>query len=71
MRPLVSGEPRDAVQHAERLDRPRSLDGAHVLGVPAEILEQNGAVSEPVVLAMAEGVLKANKPFFFFFFLPS
>lgn len=32
---------------------------ANVLGVPAEVLEQHGAVSEPVVLAMAEGVLKA------------
>lgn len=32
---------------------------AKVLGVPEEILAQHGAVSEPVVLAMAEGVLKA------------
>jgi len=32
---------------------------AKLLGVKPEILEQHGAVSEPVVLAMAEGVLKA------------
>jgi nicotinamide-nucleotide amidase len=30
----------------------------NVLGVPQEILEKHGAVSEPVVLAMAENVLK-------------
>ena len=30
-----------------------------LLGVPDTVLEQHGAVSEPVVLAMAEGVLKA------------
>ncbi|XXJ21287.1 CinA family protein [Desulfovibrio caledoniensis] len=29
-----------------------------LLGVPADILEQHGAVSEPVVLAMAKGVLE-------------
>ncbi|MGE4423910.1 MAG: CinA family protein [Pseudodesulfovibrio sp.] len=29
-----------------------------LLGVPADTLEQHGAVSEPVVLAMAQGVLK-------------
>ena len=32
---------------------------ARLLGVPPEVLERHGAVSEPVVLAMAEGVLKA------------
>jgi len=32
---------------------------ARLLGVPSEVLEEHGAVSEPVVLAMAEGVLKA------------
>jgi nicotinamide-nucleotide amidase len=31
----------------------------NLLGVPADILEQHGAVSEPVVLAMAQGALKA------------
>lgn len=31
---------------------------ANLLGVPGDILEQHGAVSEPVVLAMAQGVLK-------------
>jgi nicotinamide-nucleotide amidase len=31
-----------------------------LLGVPAEILREHGAVSEPVVLAMAEGVLKLS-----------
>jgi len=30
----------------------------NVLGVPQEVLEKHGAVSEPVVLAMAENVLK-------------
>lgn len=30
-----------------------------LLGVSAKVLEEHGAVSEPVVLAMAEGVLKA------------
>jgi len=30
-----------------------------LLGVPADVLEAHGAVSEPVVLAMAQGVLKA------------
>lgn len=29
-----------------------------LLGVPQDILDKHGAVSEPVVLAMAEGVLK-------------
>jgi len=29
-----------------------------LLGVPADILEKHGAVSEPVVLAMAKGVLE-------------
>jgi len=29
-----------------------------LLGVPAEVLEAHGAVSEPVVLAMAQGVLQ-------------
>jgi nicotinamide-nucleotide amidase len=33
---------------------------ARLLGVPPEVLEEHGAVSEPVVLAMAEGVLKAT-----------
>ncbi|BDQ37663.1 hypothetical protein SYK_20230 [Pseudodesulfovibrio nedwellii] len=31
----------------------------NLLGVSSEILEKHGAVSEPVVLAMAQGVLKA------------
>lgn len=31
----------------------------NLLEVPADILEKHGAVSEPVVLAMAQGVLKA------------
>jgi len=31
----------------------------NLLGVSADILEKHGAVSEPVVLAMAQGVLKA------------
>ncbi|BDQ33926.1 CinA family protein [Pseudodesulfovibrio portus] len=33
---------------------------ARLLGVPPEVLDEHGAVSEPVVLAMAEGVLKAT-----------
>lgn len=32
---------------------------AKLLGVPQDVLEKHGAVSEPVVLAMAEGVLKS------------
>ncbi|MBG0790678.1 MAG: CinA family protein [Desulfovibrionaceae bacterium] len=32
---------------------------AGLLGVPREVLDEHGAVSEPVVRAMAEGVLKA------------
>ena len=31
---------------------------SNLLGVPADVLEKHGAVSEPVVLAMAQGVLK-------------
>ena len=32
---------------------------SRLLGVPEDVLEKHGAVSEPVVLAMAQGVLKA------------
>ena len=31
-----------------------------MIGVPTEILAEHGAVSEPVVLAMAEGALKVS-----------
>ena len=31
-----------------------------LLGVPPEVIEEHGAVSEPVVLAMARGVLEAT-----------
>lgn len=31
-----------------------------LLGVPAELIEQNGAVSAPVAAAMAEGALRAS-----------
>lgn len=32
-----------------------------VLGVPKEMLERHGAVSEPVAIAMAQGALEASK----------
>jgi nicotinamide-nucleotide amidase len=32
-----------------------------MLGVPADILEQHGAVSEPVVMAMVEGALAVSQ----------
>ena len=31
-----------------------------LLGVPSELIEQHGAVSEPVAIAMAEGALRAS-----------
>jgi hypothetical protein len=39
-RPVALANARDAPEHAERLDRARRFDCAHVLGIPAELIEK-------------------------------
>ena len=39
-RPVAAADAGNAPQHAQRLDGARGFDGAHVLGVPAKLIEQ-------------------------------
>src|SRR5271157_2530570 len=41
-RPVALRDSGDAPEHAERLDRPRRFDRAHILRVPAELVEDLG-----------------------------